>query len=96
MAGDTLESWRVAESEPGRRLRLRTEMKLPGEAWIEWRIADRGTCRTLVQRVVFVPKGLFGRIYGFVERPADLLLYRRLAAGVVAEAERLASLGAHT
>jgi uncharacterized protein YbjT (DUF2867 family) len=89
--GDAIESWRVAASEPGRRLRLRTEMKLPGEAWIEWRIADRGPSRKLVQRVVFVPKGLFGRIYGYVERPVDLLLYRRLAAGVVAEAERLAS-----
>lgn len=86
--GDAIESWRVVAAEPGKFLRLRSEMKMPGQAWLEWRIIDSEHERALVQRVAFVPKGLLGRAYGYAQRPADLLLYRRLAEGVVRAAEQ--------
>lgn len=85
--GDTIGSWRVIAAEPGELLRLRSEMKMPGQAWLEWRIDDDEHERALVQRVAFVPKGLLGRVYGSSLRPVDLLVYRRLAAGVVTAAE---------
>ena len=34
--GDTLDFWRVEAYEPGRRLRLAAEMRLPGRAWLEF------------------------------------------------------------
>ena len=36
--GDTLDFWRVEAYEPGRRLRLSAEMKLPGRAWLEFEV----------------------------------------------------------
>src|SRR5271157_1625933 len=35
LAGDALDFWRVEAIEPGKLLRLRAEMKLPGLAWLE-------------------------------------------------------------
>ena len=47
--GDALDFWRVEKVEPGRLLRLRAEMRLPGRAWLEWRSSrstatGRGSC----------------------------------------------------
>ena len=39
------------------------EMKLPGDAWLEWRIEDRDNGRQLVQSAYFRPRGLAGRVY---------------------------------
>ena len=76
--GDALDFWRVEAAEPpsasssAALLRLRAEMKLPGEAWLEWRIdADGGSAETgttVVQRAIFVPRGLFGRLYWYAWR----------------------------
>jgi EAL domain-containing protein (putative c-di-GMP-specific phosphodiesterase class I) len=38
--GDTLDFWRVEAYEPGRRLRLRAEMKVPGRAWLEFEVTE--------------------------------------------------------
>jgi uncharacterized protein YbjT (DUF2867 family) len=59
-AGDTLDFWRVlyANKEEGRLL-LFAEMKLPGEAWLEFLIQDG----QLTQTAAFRPKGLKGRLY---------------------------------
>ena len=37
--GDVVDFWRVEAIEPVRLLRLRAEMRLPGDAWLEWSIA---------------------------------------------------------
>ncbi len=39
--GDTLDCWRVEAVEPGRRLRLAAEMKLPGRAWLEFEVTGK-------------------------------------------------------
>ena len=39
--GDTLDFWRVEAYEPGRRLRLAAEMKVPGRAWLEFEVVPR-------------------------------------------------------
>ena len=43
--GDPLDFWRVEDLVPGRRLRLRAEMRLPGDAWLTWDIAPDGPGR---------------------------------------------------
>lgn len=65
-AGDALDFWRVlyADKKEGRLL-LFAEMKLPGEAWLEFRIKDD----KLIQTATFRPLGLRGRLYWFAVLP---------------------------
>ena len=62
--GETLDFWRVEERIPDNLLRLRAEMKMPGKAWLEFKIdkIDEIKCK-LTQRAIFYPKGLAGHAY---------------------------------
>ena len=73
--GDALDFWRVivADRETGR-LCLYAEMKLPGEAWLEFRVTDN----ELKQIATFRPKGLLGRLYWYVCLPFHLILFPRM------------------
>ncbi|MBT8326639.1 MAG: SDR family oxidoreductase [Bacteroidia bacterium] len=64
--GDTIDFWRVlyANKEEGRLL-LFAEMKLPGEAWLEFKVVDN----QLIQTATFRPLGLAGRVYWFAVLP---------------------------
>ena len=64
--GDALDFWRVlyADKQEGRLL-LYAEMKLPGDAWLEFRIVDN----KLIQTATFRPLGLIGRFYWFSVLP---------------------------
>ncbi len=86
--GDALDFWRVEAAEAptddaaAALLRLRAEMKLPGEAWLEWRIEPLGSGEVgarVLQRAIFVPRGLFGRLYWYVVAPFHRLIFARLA-----------------
>ncbi|WP_436793043.1 SDR family oxidoreductase [Actinospongicola halichondriae] len=81
--GDALDSWRVEATDPPSLLRLRAEMRLPGEAWLEWRIEPHGSGAALTQRAVFAPRGLFGRVYWYVMAPFHRLIFARLAREIV-------------
>lgn len=74
--GDALDFWRVivADREAGR-LALYAEMKVPGEAWLEFRIVDD----QLHQTATFRPKGLLGRLYWCVCLPFHIILFPRMA-----------------
>lgn len=74
--GDALDFWRVllADSK-NRRLLLYAEMKLPGEAWLEFKIVDH----KLLQTATFRPHGLLGRFYWYALFPFHLLIFRGLA-----------------
>lgn len=81
--GDALDFWRVEAYEPSTLLRLRAEMRLPGEAWLEWRIephdeSDPSAGCTLHQRALFHPKGLWGRLYWYSVLPFHALIFGRL------------------
>lgn len=65
-AGDTLDFWRVLYANASeKRLLLFAEMRLPGEAWLEFHIQDD----ILVQTATFRPKGLWGRLYWYAVLP---------------------------
>lgn len=89
--GDALDFFRVEAYDPPRLLRLRAEMKVPGEAWLEWRIrtADDGSTR-LSQLARFHPRGLAGRAYWWVLLPIHQVIWQRLARRLVATAESAA------
>lgn len=71
-AGDALDFWRVlyADKEEGR-LILYAEMKLPGEAWLEFRISKD----KLIQTATFRPLGLMGRLYWYSVLPFHGLIF---------------------
>ena len=72
-AGEALDFWRVLyASRSEQRLLLYAEMKLPGEAWLEFRIEDQ----TLIQTATFRPLGLLGRIYWFTVLPFHEIIFR--------------------
>lgn len=71
-AGDALDFWRVmlADRATGR-LVLFAEMKLPGEAWLEFKVHND----TLIQKATFRPKGVLGRLYWFMVLPFHGLIF---------------------
>ncbi|WP_375605021.1 SDR family oxidoreductase [Flavobacterium davisii] len=71
-AGDSLDFWRVIlADEKQKRLLLFAEMKLPGEAWLEFSIKKN----KLYQRAVFRPKGVLGRIYWYLVSPFHVFVF---------------------
>jgi uncharacterized protein YbjT (DUF2867 family) len=85
---DTIDFWRVAAVDPGRRLQLSAEMKVPGDAWLEWSIDEAGDDRTLVQTAYFRPRGLFGRLYWYAMLPFHVFIFRQMAERIGQAAER--------
>ena len=72
-AGETLDFWRVLLADrKNPRLLLYAEMKLPGEAWLEFRITDG----VLEQTATFRPLGLLGRLYWYSVYPFHGLIFR--------------------
>ena len=72
-AGDALDLWRVIFADKkGKRLLLFAEMKLPGEAWLEFKI---GEDQVLQQTATFRPMGIWGRIYWFCMLPFHGLIF---------------------
>ena len=79
-AGDALDFWRVLLADKKKkRLLLFAEMKLPGEAWLEFKIVGN----TLFQTATFRPRGLWGRLYWYSLVPFHFFIFkgmiRRLA-----------------
>ena len=71
-SGDALDFWRVlyANKEEGK-LVLYAEMKLPGEAWLEFKIIHN----TLYQAATFKPKGIWGKMYWYTILPFHGLIF---------------------
>ena len=69
-SGDALDFWRVLVADYGAgRLLLYAEMKLPGEAWLEWDISEEDGVRTVHQSATFRPNGILGRMYWYSVLP---------------------------
>ena len=81
-AGDTVDFWRVEALEPGRRLRLAAEMKLPGRAWLEFEVTPEGTGSTIRQTAIFDPVGLPGRAYWYALFPLHELVFGGMLRGI--------------
>lgn len=88
--GDALDFWRVDAFEPDRLLRLRAEMRLPGQAWLEWRVRPLdGGGAALDQCALYHPRGLWGRAYWYALLPFHALIFGRLARALARAAERV-------
>lgn len=77
--GDALDFWTVADIIENKRVLLYAQMKLPGQAWLEFDIQPD----QLVQTAHFIPKGLLGRMYWYSIVPIHNLVFSNLAGTVV-------------
>jgi uncharacterized protein YbjT (DUF2867 family) len=86
--GDKLDFWRVEELDPGKRILLRAEMKLPGKAWLEFVVDGTGQGSSiLTQTARFYPRGLAGIVYWYGINPVHIMVFRRLAIAIGKRAE---------
>ena len=81
-AGETLDCWRVEEIQPGRRLRLVAEMKLPGRAWLEFEVEPVGAGARITQTAMFDPHGLPGLAYWYLIWPLHELVFAGMLRGL--------------
>ena len=96
LPGSTLDFWRVELYEPGRRLRLFAEMRVPGRAWLEFRAEPDGPSTVIRQIAQFEPRGLSGLLYWYLLWPVHELMFRgmlRRIAGAALHPERQAGPG---
>lgn len=91
--GDVIDFWRVETVEEGRMLRLRAEMKVPGQAWLELRVTPADEGSRYDQRAVFFPRGLAGRLYWLAVLPFHGFVFRGMANRITATAEAESSAG---
>jgi uncharacterized protein YbjT (DUF2867 family) len=84
--GDALDFWRVEALEPGRLLRLRAEMKVPGRAWLQFEALPRPGGSRLVQTAFFAPRGLAGHLYWYALYPVHRAIFANLGRRVVEQA----------
>ena len=85
--GEAVDFWRVSELDRGRRLTLRAEMRLPGDAVLDFELfpvdAPRGAaCTRLVQTAKFRPRGLGGLVYWYAVLPFHGLVFKGLLNGI--------------
>jgi len=78
--GDSLDFWRVLLADKKeKRLLLYAEMKLPGEAWLEFKIDDKDN---LHQTATFRPLGLLGRLYWYSVLPFHGFIFKGMIRNI--------------
>jgi uncharacterized protein YbjT (DUF2867 family) len=82
--GDALDFWRVLIADKkNKRLLLYAEMKIPGEAWLEFRIMQRHNKVQLRQTATFRPRGLWGRLYWYSVLPFHGFIFSGMIRNLV-------------
>jgi hypothetical protein len=82
--GDTVDFWRVEVLEPNHLLRLTAEMKLPGQAWLEFEVTKDPTGSVIRQTAMFNPKGVLGRAYWYAIFPLHQFIFGGMLRGIAA------------
>lgn len=84
--GDALDFWRVAAVEPGRRLLLVAEMRLPGDALLEFQLEPESEGTRLRQVARFRPHGLAGMLYWYGIFPLHAWVFGGMLRGIASSA----------
>ena len=74
--GNTLDFWRIEDYEPNRLLQLSAEMKVPGQAWLQFEVTPVGNASFIRQTAIFAPRGLPGLLYWYALYPVHWLIFR--------------------
>ncbi len=90
-----IDFWRVVDVEPGRRLTLLAEMKLPGSAAFDFEVVPEAAARTRITvTAYFHPAGAPGLVYWHALTLGHAVLFQGLARAIAQRAERSAASGA--
>jgi len=82
--GDALDFWRVLIADKqNKRLLLFAEMKVPGEAWLEFKILKKDNKQYLRQTATFRPKGLLGRLYWYAVLPFHYFIFNGMIDNII-------------
>ena len=82
-AGETIDFWRVLVADREKqRLLLYAEMKVPGEAWLQFRIITKPDGAYLEQLAAFRPDGLLGRLYWYAMLPFHFIIFRGMVSNI--------------
>jgi len=77
--GECLDFWRVEDIQEDSRLLLFAQMKIPGSAWLEFKIeGDK-----LIQSAYFYPKGIWGRIYWYSLIPLHYFIFKNMISKIL-------------
>lgn len=82
---DCLDFWKVVDLQKNERLLLYAQMKLPGTAWLEFKIKDN----KLIQSAYFYPKGVFGRLYWYALIPLHYFVFNNMIKSIIKKAKTL-------
>lgn len=80
--GEPLDAWRVTAFEPGRRLGLHAETKLPGTASLEFEVAPSERGALITQTLTFEPSGVLGRLYWYAVLPLHGAVFEGMLDGI--------------
>jgi len=80
--GDTIDFWRVDAIEPDRMVRLFSELKAPGRAWLQFEVKGDATSSTIRLTSIFDPVGLAGLFYWYVLYPSHVLVFSRMLTDI--------------
>jgi hypothetical protein len=80
--GDSLDFWKVVDYREGKRILLANQMKVPGDAWLEFAVEDG----RLVQTAHFLPRGLWGRLYWIIMKPFHALIFGSMGRAIIRKA----------
>jgi uncharacterized protein YbjT (DUF2867 family) len=75
---DVIDFWRVEDYMNGERLLLRAEMKLPGRAWLEFRINRESDKNRLTVKAYYQTRTVFGKFYWYAFLPFHVFIFRNL------------------
>ncbi len=75
---DVVDFFRVEDILKNNRLLLRAEMKLPGKAWLEFKIKDLGEKNRLTVTAYFEPYNWKGKIYWYNFLPFHYIIFTNL------------------
>ena len=89
LVGEAIDFWRVEDLIEGERLLLHAEMKVPGAAWLEFRVRPvaGGSQSELIQTAYFRPSPFWGRLYWNALYPIHRFIFRGMARNIARAAE---------
>ena len=80
--GESLDFWKVVDVKENERLLLYAQMKVPGNAWLEFKIEDN----KLIQSAYFYPKGVLGRLYWYILIPIHYFVFNNMINSIIIKA----------
>jgi len=83
--GECLDFWRVEDIQEDKRLLLYAQMKIPGSAWLEFKIEDE----RLIQSAYFYPKGIWGRVYWYSLIPLHYFIFKNMIKKILGNSKKL-------